>query len=153
MRSYVQSILLLLVASSATCLASLTESATETAGPSYAAQDAQSAQDPLHMAAMTQMHAHASPRHRQEKAHLLKRMDRKTGTWGTSHPRYRLLEAIFAFSKYRERNLAELDRWRKLYTNVAKTQKQVSVEVPLSATSPHHDLDLREGYQISKQAR
>ncbi|KAF2624475.1 N2227-domain-containing protein [Macroventuria anomochaeta] len=65
-----------------------------------------------------------SPRHRQEKAHLLKRMDRKTGKWGTIHPRYRLLEALYGFTKYRERNMAELDRWRSMYGNVVKAQKK-----------------------------
>ncbi|KAF1925979.1 N2227-domain-containing protein [Didymella exigua CBS 183.55] len=54
-------------------------------------------------------------RHRREKAHLMKRMSRKHGTWNTAHPRYRLLEALYGFAKYRERNMAELDRWRARY--------------------------------------
>jgi hypothetical protein len=84
------------------------------------------AQDPLQMGAMLPNGAGDSPRHRQEKAHLMKRMNRKTGDWSTSHPRYRLMEALFGFSKYRERSIAELDRWRGLYKNVGKKQKKVS---------------------------
>ena len=80
------------------------------------------AQNLLHMGSMA---AVESPRHRQEKAHLMKRMSRKHGTWNTVHPRYRLLEALYGFSKYRERNMAELNRWRSLYSNVGKEQKKV----------------------------
>jgi hypothetical protein len=83
------------------------------------------AQDPLQMGAMLPNEAGASPRHRQEKAHLMKRMDRKSGKWGTIHPRYRLLEALFSFSKYRESSMVELDRWRSLYKNIGKKQKKV----------------------------
>ena len=81
------------------------------------------AQDPLQMGSMTPSE---SPRHRQEKAHLMKRMDRKTGKWDWIHPRYRLLEALYGFTKYRERNMAELERWRSMYRNVGKAQKKVS---------------------------
>lgn len=56
----------------------------------------------------------------------MQRMSRKTGKWNTSHPRYRLLEALFGFTKYRERNIAELDRWRSMYSNVKKVQKKVN---------------------------
>jgi hypothetical protein len=55
----------------------------------------------------------------------MKRMRRNEGKWGSSHPRYRLLEALFGFIKYRERNMAELDRWRHLYKSVPRKQKQV----------------------------
>jgi hypothetical protein len=88
--------------------------------------DAFIAQDPLSMGAMPSNGARHSPRHRQEKAHLLKRMARKSGKWGTSHPRYRLLEALWGYSRYKKRNMAELDRWRNLYKRVGKKQKQVS---------------------------
>jgi hypothetical protein len=80
------------------------------------------AQNPLQMGSMATID---SPRHRHEKAHLMKRMSRKHGTWNTVHPRYRLLEALYGFSKYRERNLAELNRWRSMYSNVSKAQKKV----------------------------
>jgi hypothetical protein len=83
------------------------------------------AQDPLQMRSMA---SGDSPRHRHEKAHLMKRMSRKHGTWNTMHPRYRLLEALYGFSKYRERNMAELERWRGMYGNVGKAQKKVCME-------------------------
>ncbi|KAH9876594.1 hypothetical protein J1614_003725 [Plenodomus biglobosus] len=90
----------------------------------YSAGDGYAAQDPMNVGAMLPGPAHSTARQRQEKAHLLKRMNRKSGKWGPSHPRYRLLEALFGFSKYRERNMADLDRWRSLYKNVGKKQKQ-----------------------------
>jgi hypothetical protein len=81
------------------------------------------AQDPMQIGAMPPT---GSPRQRQEKAHLMKRMDRKSGKWTSTHPRYRLLEALYSFSRYRERNLVELKRWRDMYSNVKSKQKQVS---------------------------
>jgi hypothetical protein len=81
------------------------------------------AQDPMQMGSMPPME---SPRQRQEKAHLMKRMDRKSGKWTSTHPRYRLLDALYSFSRYRERNLAELKRWRDMYSNVRSKQRQVS---------------------------
>jgi hypothetical protein len=85
------------------------------------------AQDPIHMDVMPPSGGQSSPRHRQEKVHLLKRMDRKSGKWGTSHPRYRLLEALWGYSRYRGRNMADLDKWRTLYKSVGKKQKKVSL--------------------------
>jgi hypothetical protein len=55
----------------------------------------------------------------------MQRMSRGNGKWSPSHPRYRLLDALFGFVKYRERNMAELNRWRKLYKSVSKMQKRV----------------------------
>jgi len=83
------------------------------------------AQDPLEMGPMAPSDIEGSPRHRQEKAQLMERMDRKQGNWGTSHPRYRLLESLFGFTRYRDRSMDELDRWRRLYKNVGKKQKRV----------------------------
>jgi hypothetical protein len=83
-------------------------------------------QNPLQMGAMAPSATEDFTRHRQEKERLMKRMDRKQGNWGTSHPRYRLMEALLGFSKYRVRSEAELDRWRDLYKNVRKKQKRVS---------------------------
>lgn len=85
------------------------------------------AQYSLQMAAMAPAE---SPRHRQEKAHLMKRMSRKHGKWNTAHPRYRLLEALYGFTKYRERNMVEVGRWRSLYSNVSKAQKKVPHATP-----------------------
>ncbi|KAI8931810.1 hypothetical protein NX059_011447 [Plenodomus lindquistii] len=86
-------------------------------------------QDPLNIGAMLSNPEDSTARQRQERAHLMKRMDRKSGKWGSTHPRYRLLEALFGFSKYRERNMAEVDRWRSLYKNVGKKQKQTLEKV------------------------
>lgn len=83
-------------------------------------------QDPMQMGAMLPQAAAQLPRHRHEKAHLMKRMSRKNGKWGSSHPRYRLLEALTAYAKYRDTNMAELERWKGLYKNVGKQQKKAS---------------------------
>ena len=95
-----------------------------------AIEDAQNAQDALRMGAMLPSSALRSPRHRQEKAHLMKRMDRKSGKWTTNHPRYRLLEALWAYTRYRERQMAELDRWRSLYKSVSKKQMKACTRAP-----------------------
>lgn len=84
--------------------------------------NAQAVQNPLMMGAMPSGHVPRTARHRHEKAHLMKRMDRKSGKWTTNHPRYRLLEALWAYTRYRERHMAELDRWRTLYKSVSKKQ-------------------------------
>jgi hypothetical protein len=97
----------------------------QTIEATYAQNEFQAVQNPLEMGAMIPSSASDSPRHRQEKAHLMKRMARKHGNWGSSHPRYRLFESLFSFSKYHERNMAELDRLRGLYNNVGKAQKKV----------------------------
>ncbi|KAG9188939.1 carnosine N-methyltransferase [Alternaria panax] len=89
-----------------------------------AINDVHVAQDPLMMDAMSSSDSSGSPRHRQEKAHLQKRMDKKSDKWGISHPRYRLLEALWAYTRYRERHMAELDRWRSLYKSVGKKQRK-----------------------------
>lgn len=101
---------------------------TRVADPTYEQDALKGQQDPLLMGAMPMLNVNmqASPRHRQEKAHLMKRMDRKSGKWGSSHPRHRLLEALFGYTRYRERNMAELDRWRSLYKSVGKKQKKAS---------------------------
>ncbi|KAF2825472.1 N2227-domain-containing protein [Ophiobolus disseminans] len=96
----------------------------QVADATYAQDALNEAQDPLQMGAMLSSGMEDFTRYRQEKVHLLKRMNQKQGNWGTSHPRYRLMEALFGFTKYRERSMAELDRWRGLYKNVGKKQKR-----------------------------
>ncbi|KAH8722842.1 N2227-like protein-domain-containing protein [Phaeosphaeriaceae sp. PMI808] len=81
-----------------------------------------------------------SARHRQEKAHLIMRMNRKHGNWGTGHPRYRLLEALFGLENYKESNLVELDRWRGLYKNVGKQQKNI-LENAMRYNQKLHDIE------------
>jgi hypothetical protein len=94
-------------------------------GTVYAHDALGAAEDPLQMGSMSPMDTCDSPRHRQEKAHLMKRMGRKNGKWTLSHPRYRLLEALYGYRIYCDQNLAELNRWRSLYKNVGKKQKKV----------------------------
>ncbi|GAB0140155.1 hypothetical protein EsHS_00000791 [Epichloe bromicola] len=52
-------------------------------------------------------------------------MSRQHGTWSPNHPRYRLLDALHGFAKYYERQRADVDRLRDLYTNVSKAQKRL----------------------------
>lgn len=66
-----------------------------------------------------------SPRHENEKAELLRRMSRAAGKWDSSHPRHRLLDALHGFSKYFDRNIDDVKRWRKLYKGVTRQQKKV----------------------------
>jgi hypothetical protein len=103
------------------------EEVAKTAEPTYAQNELHIAQDPMQMGAMIAANVPDSPRHRREKAHLMKRMSRKHGTWGPSHPRYRLLEALSGFKNYRARSMTELERWRDLYKNVGKKQKKVGL--------------------------
>jgi hypothetical protein len=110
------------VPSTAAPAAATPDDITASAEAVYASNENNAAQDVLQMGSMPPSE---SPRHRQEKAHLLKRMSRKTGKWSPTHPRYRLLEALYGFTKYRERNMVELTRWRSLYGNVSKQQKKV----------------------------
>jgi hypothetical protein len=106
--------------------AATSEEIAQTIAPISAHELLDSIRNPLQMGPMPSRDISDSSRHRQEKAHLLKRMDRKNGKWNSSHPRYRLLEALYSYSKYRDGNIAELDRWRNLYKNVGKQQKKVS---------------------------
>ncbi|KAH7397466.1 N2227-like protein-domain-containing protein [Pyrenochaeta sp. MPI-SDFR-AT-0127] len=106
----------------------------------YVGLEAERAQDVINIASMPVAIQHDSARHRQEKAHLMKRMDRKSGKWSTVHPRYRLLEALYGFTKYRERNMAELDRWRNLYKNMGKKQKQ-TLEHVVQYTKKLNDIE------------
>ncbi|KAL4814375.1 N2227-like protein-domain-containing protein [Aspergillus spinulosporus] len=64
-------------------------------------------------------------REKKEYKRLQSRLDRTSGTWGPSHPRHRLLMALYGFTRYKERNLAEVKRWRDLYKHVPKEQKQL----------------------------
>ncbi|KJK83992.1 hypothetical protein H634G_00355 [Metarhizium anisopliae BRIP 53293] len=63
-------------------------------------------------------------RHDIEKERLLSIMARDHGTWSPNHPRYRLLDALHGFSKYYERQRADVDRLRGLYKYASKSQKQ-----------------------------
>ncbi|KAF5010751.1 hypothetical protein FDECE_3106 [Fusarium decemcellulare] len=64
-------------------------------------------------------------RHVEAKKKLMKSMERKSGTWNNHHPRHRLLDALNGFSKYYERQKAELDRIQGLYKHVNRAQKSL----------------------------
>ncbi|SPO01496.1 related to putative trehalase [Cephalotrichum gorgonifer] len=66
-----------------------------------------------------------SPRHTQEKNVLLGRLDRGHGTWGPNHPRHRLLDSLYGFQNYFDRNMEDLNRLKKLYKNVSRQQKKL----------------------------
>ncbi|TEA15498.1 Carnosine N-methyltransferase [Colletotrichum sidae] len=66
-----------------------------------------------------------SARHQQEKKSLLKRLSKSHGKWDTNHPRHRLMEALFGFSRYKVRQMAELDRYKGLYKHATSAQKKV----------------------------
>lgn len=44
------------------------------------------------------------------------------------------MEALFGFSRYKVRQMAELDRWKDLYNHVSKAQKKVC---PLQLSTIH----------------
>lgn len=61
----------------------------------------------------------------EEHARLLQKLERSSGKWDTTHPRHRLLTALHGYTRYKDKNLAEVDRWRNLYKNVPKRQRTV----------------------------
>ncbi|KAG7123758.1 Carnosine N-methyltransferase like protein [Verticillium longisporum] len=66
-----------------------------------------------------------SPRYEAEHNALLKRMSKSHGKWDTTHPRARLLDALHGYVRYRERQTAELDKWRRMYKSTSSSQKKV----------------------------
>lgn len=82
----------------------------------------------LHEVFLTVQYAPGEPdtaRHREEEKSLLERMSRDHGRWNAHHPRHRLLQALYGFSKFEDLNRAELSRWRGFYSKVSKRQKKV----------------------------
>lgn len=70
-------------------------------------------------------------RQQEEYSRLQARLQRSTGSSDTSHPRQRLLTALHAFHRYKERNLAETKRWRDWYKKIPKKQRSVCAPVKL----------------------
>lgn len=66
-----------------------------------------------------------SPRHELEKKNLLRRLGKSHGKWDAKHPRHRLMDALFGFSHYKVGQMAELGRWKDLYSHASKAQKKV----------------------------
>ncbi|KAM5435557.1 putative carnosine N-methyltransferase [Microsporum canis] len=59
----------------------------------------------------------------EEESRLRDRLKRDNRKWDSSHPRYRLLTAMHGFARYKDRNLAELERWSALYSNTPKRHR------------------------------
>ncbi|KAK6508706.1 hypothetical protein TWF506_010784 [Arthrobotrys conoides] len=66
-----------------------------------------------------------TPRAQDEKRRLLKELSRGHGKWGDQHPRKKLLDALFSYSRYFERNVPDVNRWRQLYNHVSSKHKRL----------------------------
>ncbi|KAK2765115.1 hypothetical protein FQN54_008814 [Arachnomyces sp. PD_36] len=66
-----------------------------------------------------------STRHSEEKARLLKRLNKTNGNYNSKHPRHRLLTALHGFYRYRQRSLDELNRIKDLYGHAPKAHKKL----------------------------
>jgi SAM-dependent methyltransferase len=63
-----------------------------------------------------------------EYTRLLHRIERSAGKWNDRHPRWRLLEALDGFDRYRQIVGEEINRFEALYSHVPQEQKQVRFE-------------------------
>jgi hypothetical protein len=63
-----------------------------------------------------------------EHTRLLRRAERSAGKWNDRHPRWRLLEALDGFDRYRQIVGEEINRFEALYSHVSPEQKQVRLE-------------------------
>ena len=68
----------------------------------------------------------------EEKANLHHRLQRSAGKWDSSHPRHRLLSALYGYSRYRERNTENVNRWRDFYKRIPRKQRSVCYTIPIS---------------------
>lgn len=75
-------------------------------------------------------------RHEAERARLLETLARDDATLSSTHPRHRLLDAIYGYQRYHERQWAEMDRFRGLYKHVTKKQKTVRTKHPFPPLPP-----------------
>ncbi|KAL9573102.1 hypothetical protein ACKAV7_002787 [Fusarium commune] len=66
-----------------------------------------------------------TPRHVEAKKKLDKSMAIGWGNWNAQHPRHRLLDALYGYSRYYERQKAEVDRFEGLYKHVSRAQKSL----------------------------
>jgi hypothetical protein len=67
----------------------------------------------------------STPRHVEEKARLLKTLDRESEEWGSNHPRYELLQALHSLYRYKERHFVDLDLWKEGFDGISDAQKEV----------------------------
>ncbi|KAJ5339963.1 hypothetical protein N7452_006691 [Penicillium brevicompactum] len=56
-------------------------------------------------------------------ARLLQTLDRSSGKWDSSHPRHRLLAALYGFASYENGSRSDINRWKDLYKKVPKRQR------------------------------
>ncbi|KAJ6785486.1 hypothetical protein PWT90_01196 [Aphanocladium album] len=89
--------------------------------PSQTTHDSEDAIDMLEAIKRAQQPVKGS-RHEAEKERLLQLL-RRDHNWSSTHPRHRLLDALFGFQSYYERQQAELERFRGLYKHVSKKHK------------------------------
>jgi carnosine N-methyltransferase len=68
-----------------------------------------------------------TPRHVEAKKKLDKSMAIGWGVWNAQHPRHRLLDALYGYRRYHERQKAEVDRFEGLYKHVSRAQRSVSL--------------------------
>ena len=85
----------------------------------------------------------AESRQQEEYARLQSRLQRPATSGDASHPRQRLLTALHAFHRYKERNLAETKRWRDWYKKIPKRQRSVCAPVKLLVFETNEKLDRR----------
>ncbi|QPC76725.1 hypothetical protein HYE68_007477 [Fusarium pseudograminearum] len=67
----------------------------------------------------------STPRHVEANKKLTKAMAKGWGNWNAHHPRHRLLDALYGYSRYYERQKAELGRLEGLYKHVSKAQRSL----------------------------
>jgi hypothetical protein len=61
----------------------------------------------------------------EERQRLLQRIGRSSGRWDSNHPRWRLLEALHGFDRYRDVAGAESDCFEGLFQHVPAKHKKV----------------------------
>jgi hypothetical protein len=86
----------------------------------------------LHVVTLETKDNATDTRHENERKRLLQRLVRSKGCTDKNHPRARLLAALHGFSRYEERNKAELKRWKDNYSHVPQRQKLVRGRVTLT---------------------
>ncbi|RBA20962.1 hypothetical protein FPRO05_08409 [Fusarium proliferatum] len=66
-----------------------------------------------------------TPRHVEAKKKLDKSMAIGWGNWNAQHPRHRLLDALYGYRRYHERQKAEVDRFEGLYKHASRAQRSL----------------------------
>ncbi|CAM1505870.1 Fc.00g115070.m01.CDS01 [Cosmosporella sp. VM-42] len=89
-----------------------------------------------------------TPKHTEAKSKLLDSLRKDHGTWNTNHPRHRLLDALHGFTRYHERQKAEVDRLRRLYQQVSKPQRLLLEDVLYHKKFSKIDHILSENQQL-----